>query len=275
MSAGTTLNSPYQFAEGRRIVASLGLAVGDGPIYAVGQGLDAIYSLYNGQRAGVGQSYQRVLWLANPTYRGPLLIRARQLDGQRVPRFGEEPDGPLLAQLALPIEGRGGLPDAPGWRLWMAYTVLDSPGYYAYQIEGAGFSQTIAFQVVPERPDQLFPVPPFRHLPRELIARSAVRTSPGHVRLALTGTRALALRIDTAPTSGAPLDLAGPNVQRSQTPTGPVLWQPDGQQGWPVAAAWDDRRYRYRLTLRDRASDNWSAADLLQLVAAFAAATAR
>lgn len=271
MSAGI---GSYPFAEGRRVVASLGLAVGDGPIYAVGQGPDAVYSLYNGRKTD-DRSYQCVLWLADSAYRGPLLIRARQLDGDAAPSFMEDRDGPLQSQIQLPIEGRGNLPESPGWRLWKAYTVLSSPGQYAYHIDGADFSRTINFQVVQERPNQLFPLPPFRRLPRELIARSAVPTNPGRIRLALTGTRSLALQIDTAPTSTAPLDLTGSNVQRRQVSTGPVLWQVNEQWGWPGVAVWDDGRYRYHLILRDSAPGNWSSDDLLQLIEAFAAAGER
>lgn len=265
--------SSCQFAEGRRVVAGYGLAIGDGPAYAVGQGPDAVYSLYNGRR-GDGLSYQRVLWLSNPIYGGPLLIRARQLDGPNQVRFREDLDSPLLAELELPTAGDG-LANAPGWRSWIAYIVLSAPGCYAYQVDGAGFSQTIGFQVVRERPNQLFPLPPFRSLPRQLIARSAVTTGLGRVRLAFTGAQSLALRIDTAPTSTAPLDLSGPNVQRSETPAGPVLWQADTQQGWPTVAIWDDGRYRYRLTRLDSAPGDWALADLLALVTVFAAASAR
>lgn len=269
----SAVSSLCQFAEGRRIVPGYGLAIGDGPVYVVGQGPDAVYSLYNGRKDN-GLSYQRVLWVANPTYRGPLLIHARQLDGGQAPRFSEAPDGPLLLELRLPITDAS-LTRAPGWSSWIAYTLVSAPGCYAYQVDGVGFSQTIAFQAVRERPNQLFPLPPFRSLPRGLIARSAVPSGPGRVRLAFTGAGSLALRIDTAPTSAAPLDLPGLNVQQSETPAGPVLWQADPQQGWPVAAVWDDGRHRYRLTLLDSAPGAWALADLLQLVTAFAAASAR
>lgn len=102
-----------------------------------------------------------------------------------------------------------------------------------------------------------------------------MRQSPGHVRLALTGLQFLALRVDTSPTSAVPLNFAYPNVRRTETPSGPVLWQADEQWGWPTAAVWDDGRYRYHLALRDSAPGNWSVEDLVQLVAGFVAAHAR
>ena len=40
--------------------------------------------------------------------------------------------------------------------------------------------------------------------------------------------------------------------------------------GWPQEAAWDDGQRRYRLEVLDGDQDDWSEADLVALVEAFA-----
>jgi hypothetical protein len=83
----------------------------------------------------------KLLWTV-PHYRGPYIVRGRQLDGPGVLRFDQGPQwsGELLAELRLvgPYAG-----------LNPAATFLRGPGCYAYQVDGRGFSYTIVFTARP------------------------------------------------------------------------------------------------------------------------------
>jgi hypothetical protein len=69
-----------------------------GPVYPT----DSAVSWRDG-RVEDGWYYAKVLWLASPAYPGPFLVRGRQLDGPRRPRFGEGPQ-PATERL-LPAGG--------------------------------------------------------------------------------------------------------------------------------------------------------------------------
>lgn len=261
--------SPCPRAEGRRVSPAFSFAIGDGPAYATAFGPDGVYSDRKGGDDFIGWLYQ--FWLANPTYQGPLLIRGRQIDGPNTLQFAIQP-GAKAGELRL---GPGGVRsaeanDSSGWRFWKTYTVAPAPGCYAYQVDGEGFSQTIVFQVVSGRPEDLLPLPPFTSLPRQLSVTSALPLGPGQVRLALTGANYLVLRIDVEPTSAAPLALTGPNVRRGESAAGSVVWQPNPQSGAPQIATWDDGRHRYQLTRLDGDASAWAESDLLTVIAAFA-----
>jgi hypothetical protein len=91
---------------------------------------------------GSGWSGNKVLWWVSARYRGPVLIRGRQLDGPNRLRFdrGKPPR----------IEIR--IPSSPaawkGARARASYTRVRAPGCYGYQIDGVGFSRVIVFQAV-------------------------------------------------------------------------------------------------------------------------------
>jgi hypothetical protein len=79
-----------------------------------------------------------IAWRVTPGYRGPLLIRGRQLDGTHVLRFGP-----------------GQIPGTAQWvprsaksseRTFGSLLRLRAPGCYAFQIDGLTFSRTIVFQ---------------------------------------------------------------------------------------------------------------------------------
>jgi len=93
--------------------------------------------------AGSDWGGQKVLWVSDPKYGGPILIRGRQVDGTNGIRFGLA--GPrLLEELAFP--GHSADNWSGGWRNFPSYTRLRGPGCYAYQVDGAGFSDTIVFR---------------------------------------------------------------------------------------------------------------------------------
>jgi hypothetical protein len=83
---------------------------------------------------------QKVLWVVDPRYDGPVLIRGRQLDGPNEVRFDEGAVPPT--RILLPAE------DAPDdrWRERPSYTRLRAPGCYGYQIDGPNFSFLVVFE---------------------------------------------------------------------------------------------------------------------------------
>jgi len=117
--------------------------VGAGPVYPVG-GFPALTFTYPPQRDqtwyGSAWSGNKILWLGRPSYRGPILIRGRQLDGPHELRFG--PGMRPRRELLLHVVGV-----APsGWRNWPSYTRLRAEGCYAWQVDGETFSTLIVFR---------------------------------------------------------------------------------------------------------------------------------
>jgi hypothetical protein len=81
----------------------------------------------------------KVLWMVDPIYAGPVLVRGLQLDGPNELRFD---DGviPQRATKILPARPPRGRP---------SYTRVRAPGCYAYQVDGLGFSRVIVFEARP------------------------------------------------------------------------------------------------------------------------------
>jgi hypothetical protein len=85
----------------------------------------------------------KVLWIARPSYQGPVVIRGKQIDGSAPVTFGAPPQ--TLQVLSLTSAGVD-LSGGAGWRAWPSYTYVVTPGCYAYQVDGDGFSETIVFR---------------------------------------------------------------------------------------------------------------------------------
>jgi len=88
-----------------------------------------------------GWFYVKTLWFAFPNYQGPVLIRGRQLDGSHDVVFGEAPSVVDPELPAGPTINGG-----HGFREWPGGTWLRAPGCYAWQVDGLGFSDVIAFE---------------------------------------------------------------------------------------------------------------------------------
>ena len=88
-------------------------------------------------------SGEKVLWIVAPRYRGPLLIRGRQLDGPNLVRF----DDGALPPVELRLQA-GGATSARGFRNLGGYVRLRAPGCYAWQVDGTTFSRVIVFRAV-------------------------------------------------------------------------------------------------------------------------------
>jgi hypothetical protein len=94
---------------------------------------------------GTGWSGNKVMWIVSAAYRGPVLVRGRQLDGGSFVRFDVGSPPPAELRIGTQPTGAGAVRRVPG------YTRVRTPGCYAYQIDGATFSRTVIFEarVVP------------------------------------------------------------------------------------------------------------------------------
>jgi len=81
----------------------------------------------------------KVLWMVDPIYAGPVLVRGLQLDGPNELRF----DNGVLPPRAMKILR------APSPRGRPSYTRVRASGCYAYQVDGLRFSHVIVFEARP------------------------------------------------------------------------------------------------------------------------------
>jgi hypothetical protein len=136
-----------------------GFGFGPGPAY-----LSGIIDLYPG-------GFDNEVWLIEPKYTGPVLIRGHQISGARFVAFSEPITFPIggFSSAGSPPPGApvitvtiGGSPipfypeldlpemaptDPKGfWRQFFARTHLEAPGCYAFQLDGVDFSLVTVFQ---------------------------------------------------------------------------------------------------------------------------------
>jgi hypothetical protein len=126
-----------------------GIVLGRGPVQPLiapakpGYLPDALRGILILDRSSMTKGLYRVktLWFARPGYRGPVLIRGRQLDGPHTPTFGEGGSlvDPLLSA-GPTVNGEN------GFREWPGATWVPRPGCYAWQVDGTNFSQVIVFR---------------------------------------------------------------------------------------------------------------------------------
>ena len=121
---------------------------GPGPAYPAGLARDvALEFVYPPDPRqtdfyGTGWGGNKVLWWVKWSYKGPVLIRGRQLDGSHLVRFDRGTPPQREIRIA-PYSGRY-YHDRPRDR--PSYTRLEAEGCYAYQIDGVGFSRVIVFR---------------------------------------------------------------------------------------------------------------------------------
>jgi hypothetical protein len=121
--------------------------IGGGPAY-VGLGSSRGLADLDARELRRGRFFlHKTLWAISPTYDGPLLVRGRRLDFKGVLRFSLP--GLTLDELHFT---RAYLETA-GWRYGPTTTAIPGPGCYAFQIDGRGFSEVLAFQarLIPAR----------------------------------------------------------------------------------------------------------------------------
>jgi hypothetical protein len=135
-----------------------GFGFGPGPAY-----LSGIVQLYPG-------AFDNEVWLIDPAYIGPVLVRGHQINGTGLVDFQEPitfPSGgfssagsppPSAPVRTVTIQGSPfpfyqelDLPAKPAadlfWRMFFARTHIEAPGCYAFQLDGVEFSLVIVFQV--------------------------------------------------------------------------------------------------------------------------------
>jgi hypothetical protein len=142
-------------AAAHRVSNSFGLALGEGPVFAVGLAAKAVFrfeyppskrSIFYGSKWGGN----KVLWIGDPSYTGPVLIRGAQLDGPHLVGFSLGDGSAAYVNLQFPP---GRAPEGNHrWRNWPSETRLQASGCYAYQVDGTGFSEVIVFRAVATPP---------------------------------------------------------------------------------------------------------------------------
>jgi hypothetical protein len=125
-----------------------GPGLGDGPVFPVGFSKRGVLRFVypppkNSIFAGSAWGGEKVLWVSDPQYAGPILIRGQQVDGPNRVQFGQG-SAELLGELAF--AGQSAENWTGGWRNFPSYTRLRGPGCYAYQVDGASFSYVIIFK---------------------------------------------------------------------------------------------------------------------------------
>jgi len=129
--------------------ASFGMApgIGSGPAYPLGFQLTDTTLQLAPPRNFESRSWggQKVLWFVHPRYRGPVLIRGRQLDGPYRVRFerGNVPPRELRISRNDTVSWTG---RPEGGRGRPSYTRLRAPGCYGYQVDGTSFSRVVVFR---------------------------------------------------------------------------------------------------------------------------------
>jgi hypothetical protein len=126
------------------------ITLGDGPVYAVlgfeqppPKPLGVVYLVSHGGgtlKRG-GWYFWKTLWTVAPSYHGAVLIRGGRID---------RPGTVLFATTALRTRtslAMSGFDSSGAWRRSVAYTLLRSPGCYAFQLDGTTFSKIIVFEV--------------------------------------------------------------------------------------------------------------------------------
>jgi hypothetical protein len=123
--------------------------LGTGPVYPVlGSVLAFVFPPTGGSALFSGSAWggTKVLWIAASSYRGPVLIRGRELDGPHEVRFGDARIPAVEMRLSVP--GAYSVGEPAGWREWPSYTRLQAGGCYAYQVDGTRFSIVIVFRAL-------------------------------------------------------------------------------------------------------------------------------
>lgn len=163
----------------------VGAALGSGPVY-----------LESGDIVRSDPDHpQKVVWLADPSYSGPIRIRGGKLDGGGQLLLGG-PDNLWRGTPVNTVEGTNLYPELdflethtiskppPPWRVWPSMTYIATPGCYAWQVDGLGFSEVItiqALQVPALPPGAACPVSPQQvahNLSAEFGSGPAIGTGP-------------------------------------------------------------------------------------------------
>jgi hypothetical protein len=123
-----------------------GVGFGSGPVYATN--IESV-------RSDPAHPW-KVAWIADPSYRGPIRIRGGQIDGsgelllgggQHVGSPVKKVEGTeLYRQMFLETDLTSTTPSR--WRVWPSFTYIATPGCYAWQVDGFGFTEFITIKTL-------------------------------------------------------------------------------------------------------------------------------
>jgi hypothetical protein len=143
------------------IPAEAGL--GAGPVYVAFPAIPRVLDLFPPERnSPLEKSRWRsaeTVWVSEPAYDGPVLVRGRQLDGANRIGFGTRvsperelrlPAGSWVERRPLRAWGRR-LHTRKEWRVALAYVRIRAEGCYAFQVDGESFSVRIGFYTALQR----------------------------------------------------------------------------------------------------------------------------
>jgi hypothetical protein len=128
---------------------AFGVAVGTGPVRAIlaTSGDVRIGDADLDGNGATGWRLIKTLWVVQPSYQGPVVIRAERLDGSSPVLLG---GSGALPSSAEPIV----IPPGPtvnggdGWRTAPSGTWAKSAGCYAWQVDGLTFSDVIVIRAL-------------------------------------------------------------------------------------------------------------------------------
>jgi hypothetical protein len=132
----------------------VGVGIGIGPAYPIGFAqpgtrLTWIAPATNNAFAGSQWGGEKVLWFVAPSYRGRVLIRGGRLDATGDVRFGNGVTPATEMRIGTgPAKAVEPGIKLVGQRVVPSVTRLQSPGCYAYQIDGTTFSRVIVFSAI-------------------------------------------------------------------------------------------------------------------------------
>jgi hypothetical protein len=130
-----------------RTVGFAGRVAGPGPVYPVEGSQTLPFDTAATAFAGSAWRGEKVLWVASARYGGPVLIRARRLDGPQAAGFG---NGLVpVDEMQLRETGATSAYEPAGWREWPSFTRVQDGGCYGYQVDGTDFSAVIVFRAAP------------------------------------------------------------------------------------------------------------------------------
>jgi hypothetical protein len=140
-----------------------GPALGVGPVHPLADGNETLISPTN----QAGWLAIKSLWVSDPTYQGPFLVRIRRLDGSGPAGVLEDP---TVTSFFVP-DGPTWNSEPGGYRAITGATWVKTPGCVAWQVDGLTFSHVIVIHLRCPPPDCTLP-------PVPATARTGQSTAP-------------------------------------------------------------------------------------------------
>jgi hypothetical protein len=141
----------------------MGSALGVGPAHPVADSREDLFS----NTTTAGWLAIKSLWISEPSYQGPFLVRIRRLDGLGPAGLLEDP---TVTSFFVPA-GPTPISFTDGYRTITGGTWVKTPGCVAWQVDGLTFSHVIVIQLRCQPPDCMLP-------PVPATARTGQSTAP-------------------------------------------------------------------------------------------------